>query len=312
MSEYHVDTALSNFAITEKFNDEDAFVASIVAPSMPVKKKSDIYYKFFSDHLNGDISDLRTPDGFANEITWSYNTANFSTVEHALRKFSTQHELDNADAVVMVDQRDAMHVKKRLLLGYEKRVAALAKATANVVTPAYKWDGATTSILADIVSAKAAMRELIGVDPTHIVMDSLVADKISITTEIKDIVKYLLASGRINEQESIAALSGSGGALPTILQGCKVVTARSFYNTKNPKQTRSITRTWGKDVFLFYIDPSPAVEVATWAKTFMYENLTFYQFTVPGKRGRYVEGYWTIDEAETLSGAVVKISNVLS
>lgn len=318
-SEFHVDAALSNFAVSERFNGQDAYIAPIIAPQFPVKKKSDVFFRFKSDYINTELDDQRDGKGFANEVSWTFTTDNYSTKERALRKFSTQNEMDNADDVVQVDQRDALHVKQRLMLAYERRVQALAAATTNVLTPTTKWDAVTTTtILSDIVSAKQSFRANVGVDPTHIVMDSLVADKIAIQTEIKDIVKYWLASGNINIDGSIAARSGTGlssadgGSLPKVLQGMNVVIAKSFYNSANPQQTRTVVRTWGKDVFLVYVDPTPSIESPTWAKSFVFENLTMWQYQVPGRRGRYVEGYWTIDEKETLTGAIYKIAAAVS
>lgn len=320
-SEFHVDAALSNFSVSEKFNGQDAYIAGIIAPQFPVKKKSDVFYRFKSDYINTDLDDQRDGKGFANEVSWTFTTDNFSTKERALRKFSTQNELDNADDVVQVDQRDALHIKQRLLLSYERRVQALAAATTFKLTPTTKWDATgTTTIMADIVTAKNLFREQVGVDPTHLVMDSKVADLIAIQPEIQNITKYLLASGKVNDLNgSLIATSGStlqngpgGGSLPAVLQGMTVVVAKSFYNTANPQQTRSVVRTWGKDVYLVYVDPTPSIEVPTWAKTFVFENLTMWQYTQAGRRGRYVEGYWTIDEKETLSGAIFKIVSVIS
>ena len=161
------------------------------------------------------------------------------------------------------------------------------------------------------MSAKIAFRDALGVSPTHIVMDQQVADKISIQAEIRDIVKYILAGGA-SLDKSLIALPGSGGALPSRLQDMEVCLAGSYYNSANPAQTRVITRVWGKDVYLVYVDPTPSIESATWMRTFMYENLSMYTYTVPGRRGRYVEGFWTLDEKECLSSAIYKIVAAIS
>lgn len=311
-SEFHIDAALSNFAVSERFNGQEAFVAPLIATQMPVKKKSDVFYKFVADYINTDVIDIRDGNGYANEVSWTYTTDNYSTIERTLRKFSSQNELDNADDVVVVDQRDALHIKQRLMLAHEMRVHTTAAATTNRLTPTVKWDaGSSTRILADIVDAKAGFKEAVGVDPTHIVMDSLVADKLSIEAEIKDVIKYLIA-GTGSMEKSLIAIPGSNGALPSVLQGMKPLVAGTFYNSKNPKATRTVSRVWGKDVYLVYVDPTPSIETPTWMKTFVFENMTMQQYIMPGKRGRYVEGYWTIDEKVTLSGAIYKICGVIS
>lgn len=311
-SEFHVDQALTNFAATESFNDEAAFIAPVICPVLQVKKKSDVFYKFRSDHTSIAVSDVRSGDGYANEIGWSYTTDNYSCKERSLKKWSSQNDLDNADDVVLVDQRDTLHVKRGLLLQHELRVQALAAATTNKYTPGTKWNATgTTYILNDVVAAKQSFRDGIGADPTHIVMDCKIADIIAVTAEIKDLIKYVIAAGS-SPADSLIGITGSQGTLPKVFLGMTPVIAAGYYNAAARGQTRDMRRIWGTDAFLVRVDESPAVEVATWAKAFMFENFTMSQYQMPGKRGRYVEGYWTLDEKETQSSAILRIVSVLS
>src|SRR5688500_8967310 len=128
----HIDRVPSNISVV--LPNED-FVGEVLAPSVPVRKSSEIYYDHGrEDWVNEPGSDLRAPGTEANEIPGkTIATSPYFAVEHALQIAVTDEERENVDAPLAPDREGTELVTAKILLQREKIIRDMVQATANYV-----------------------------------------------------------------------------------------------------------------------------------------------------------------------------------
>lgn len=124
----HVDQALTNVSINYK---PVGFIADKVSPIIPVKNDSDKYYVWDRAEAFRAFDDLRAPGAEARMIDDNVSTATYSAEEYSLKGKVTDRAKKNADSVLRLEISKTNRVKNALMLGREKRVAALFTTAAN-------------------------------------------------------------------------------------------------------------------------------------------------------------------------------------
>ncbi len=257
MPQVHLDVPLTNFALQYSHPE---YLGYSVAPAVTVVHESDQYYIF--NEAREDIvrpNALRAIGDKSNEIKFRVTTDTYSCEEYALRYPLADRIRDNADDVMRLRQRGTQQCLDQLMLDKELRLQGLFQTTGGAVpnsTVGTKWDDTGADPEADIQAAKSVVRRAIGKEPNSILMSRPVADALVI--HLKGSLTALNMATKLTFMD-----------LPDILWGLRVFIGDGIYRTDNPGQAApgTISDIWNDNVVVFYMDPSPGIDVMTFVNT---------------------------------------------
>lgn len=170
----HRDAALEGISVAYKVQ---GLVANELAPAVPVKHESDVYYVFSRDQLVVPES-VRAAGAEANLADYSLSTATYRCDEHALKTHVSDRARANADPALNLEVDATEHLTQLIMLRQELDLAALVGASgawANVtsLTSTFAWSANTTLsnplLFAD--SAAAIIIRSSGMRPNVMFMD---------------------------------------------------------------------------------------------------------------------------------------------
>lgn len=299
VSNVHVSAALSNVAI--KFKNP-AFIAPMISPIIPVVKEADKYYIFRREELR-DKNSLRAPGAEANEVDWDVDTATYSAEEYALRHLLPDRIVANADAPVRPRITTTEKLTQWILLGYEKRVQAIAQNTANVggsATPSTKWDAASgQDPEKDVDTAKTSIRQKAGVNPNSIMMSDSVW---------KALKRWMRTQSTNITFREILEL----GRAPDRIWDLDLIIAGSVENTAKEGQTDSIQDIWNDNVLVFYRQTSPSIDSLSFMYTFRVRDFRVRTWRNEEREGEYIEASVLQDEKLVASDAAYLVTDTLT
>jgi len=247
-SEVHVDVPLTNLAIQLAV---PGFVAEQIAPIVPVKKESDVYYEFNREEIRAiddGEGDLKADGDVAGTFHWKpKGTVPYVCVKRAQKDLITDRLVANEDAPIKARQRTMNKLVLFLRTQQEIRVTKLMTDIATVAfTPApLIWTDPSAEIEEDVKAAKEAIRSVIGVEPNMFVMgkaaENAVVDFLKATSEIS-----------IAERSRITTI-------PDTLWGMKTVVSGSIKDTSARGATvEALSDIWPSTIALLaWVNPSP-------------------------------------------------------
>lgn len=274
----HVNVPLSNLARLYR-PDTAGFIADQVCPYIGVEFESNVYYvfdqgPFFATDVDDLVGDREEP----REVEYSHSTDQYTCQRRELAWSISDRERNNADSQLNLERNKQVGTLGRLLLKREARVAALARKTTNAggltsgAAATADWGTAgTTTIEADILTGREAVRQLIGIEPNTIVIPVAVAAKMNKNAQIRDWLKYNVFQPGINP------LSERFPLLPSVFFGMRVLVPNALQNTAVEGQTASYSDVWSTHVRLLYVTPGPALETPSAMYTFRAEDLVTRQ-----------------------------------
>lgn len=245
---------LTNVAVDYDRRDE-GFIVDSIAPVVPVTKDSFKYAKWGREGIKSIDQTARAIGAGANKASKISKTYITGTVlRYALKD-------DLADEILRQDPNPELLKKKKtealarkLKIDREVRVKALLDATTNTAAVTNKWEqAATTTIEADIDTAREAFFLNSGVEPNWIIIPKLVANAIRRNTTIRQLIQYqpndLLRTGQ----------------LPAPLLDMNVLIPGGISDTAAPgAATAAIGRLWGgKTCYLLFVDPESVADTLT-------------------------------------------------
>jgi len=267
-SDVHVDRPLSNFAVEYK---NEALIAPLVAPFVPVNNKSDSYMTFTKADKFSLPDDIRGPKSEAKETSWSSSTASYGCIDRALKDFVPDALAANADPAVNIFERTTGFLTDLLLLKHEKRVADLVTTYGNYPSSDYYTTLSGTNQLSDyddsdplsvIDTGKAACFK----EPNTIIMGKAVYDKLKRHPQLLDYVKGGATSGdpaKIGLQQ-----------MAELFEVERILVGKAKYNSAVNGATASYADVWGKYIVIAHIDPAVSLEnVSAW-KTFLWNQVS--------------------------------------
>jgi hypothetical protein len=269
----HIDRVLTNISVG--FPNHE-FVGEALAPAVPVRKQSDIYYIHGKEHwVLEPGSDVRAPGTEANEIPgMQVSTAPYFAVEHALEIAVTDEERENADSPLSPDRDGTELVTAKVLLARELAIRDIVQLAGNYVSgysldlsgsPTLQWDAyATSNPIGDIKAARRKIHSGLFLHPTVGVFPYQVMAALEDHPDFIERIKY--SQTAVITPDLIARLLG----MP------KIVVPGVGHNTARMGQTESLAYLWGKDVILAYVPPRPGLKIPA----FMYE----FVWTFGGQR----------------------------
>lgn len=274
----HVNVPLSNLARLYR-PDTAGFIADQVCPYIGVEFESNVYYvfdqgPFFATDVDDLVGDREEP----REVEYSHSTDQYTCQRRELAWSISDRERNNADSQLNLERNKQVGTLGRLLLKREARVALLARKTSNGggltsgAAATADWGTAgTTTIEADILTGREAVRQLIGIEPNTIVIPVAVAAKMNKNSQIRDWLKYNVFQPGINP------LSERFPLLPSVFFGMRVLVPNALQNTAVEGQTASYSDVWSTHVRLLYVTPGPALETPSAMYTFRAEDLVTRQ-----------------------------------
>jgi hypothetical protein len=232
-SDVHVNAPLTNIAIAYMADQTD-YVADKMFPNVPVRKQSDVYFKYPRDNWYRTEAKPRAPSTESAGSGYAVETDSYNASVQALHKDVDDQLRANQDAPLNMDRDAAEFVTRGLMLRKEKDWAAKYFKTSTWTggtggvdfVPATKWDASGSTPITDIRSQIGEVKSKTGFRPNKLLLAEDVwlilqdnadfLDRIAITQR-KIVTKELLASvldvGEVLVAGGIENTAAEGAAL---------------------------------------------------------------------------------------------------
>lgn len=232
-------------------------IASQIFPEIPVAKQSAKHFVYGKDRFRLN-ENKRGTGAQSNEVTLSLTTGNpYFCEDHALKMFVADEDVENAETPTTPFQDAAEFLMDQHLVNFEKEVADLITATANLTSNTTlsgtdQWsDYSNSNPFQDIETGKATIFGTIGVNPNTAIISKSVWDKIKHHPEFLERVKYS-QKGQITTD-----------LFASLIEVDRVLIGGAYYNNAKEGQTDATSQVWGKDVVLAYVAPRVAPKIMT-------------------------------------------------
>ena len=293
----HVDRPLSNYAVEYQ---NDAIIATQVAPFVPVNNKSDTFMVFTKADKFSLPNDIRGPKDKANQATWGSSTDSYACIDRALRDFLSDAIVGNSDAAIKPEQRTTAFLLDLLLNNWEKRVADLVMTAGNYASAfkttlagATQWSSYAGS---DPIGVVDTAKDACFMEPNTLIMGFDVWTKLKRHPQLLDLVKGGATT------KNLAKVSLEQAA--EVFEVERILVGKRRYNSAMKGQTATYARLWGKHVVAAYIDPAVTLENLTAWKTFRWTQISTdagykvrrYRDEEIGGGGQYIEAEMSIIE----------------
>jgi len=261
VTQVHIDVALTNVSVAYR---NLAYIADILAPAVPVLKQSDKYYIYDPERERfRATNDTRAPGARTNEVDFALSTDNYFCDDHALSSVIPDEERENADPVIQpaIDRTeflsDKIDLNKEIALA--ERIIGGTDIQGETLSGTSQWsDYDDSDPVVAVEGKKSAVQSSVQEIPNTLVLPFEVFQKVRLHPAVTERVKY----------------SNLGVAGPSILAQIfdveRVLVPRSFKNIAARGQNPSLAYVWGKNAFLCYIPPRPAMMRVALAYSFLW------------------------------------------
>ncbi len=296
-SDVHVDAILTNISVAY-IQQQGAFIANRVFPSVPVEKQSDKYFTYTKGDWFRDEAALRAPATESVGSGYSLSTATYSTDVYAFHKDVDDQVRANADNPINPDRDATEFVTQRMLLRQEIDWNTSYFTTGvwdtDVVggTNFTKWSNYTSSDpIEDVETGKATILTSTGFLPNTLVLGYDAFRQLRNHPDIIDRIKY--TSSEVPTEGVLARMFGVD----------RVLVARAIKNSGAEGAAVSMTTVHGKNAALYYVAPSPGLLTPSAGYQFgwrgvsdgMGQNIGISRFRIPELRADRIEAQMAWD-----------------
>ncbi|CAB4122321.1 Major capsid protein GpE [uncultured Caudovirales phage] len=273
----HVNAPLTNISIAFLQNAND-FIASKVFPNIPVSKQSDRYYVYNRGDFNRDEMQERAPATESAGSGYSLdNTPTYYAPRYSIHKDIPDEVRSNADAVLNPDREATAFVTHKALIKREKLFVGRYFSAGNWGTDmsgvassptgsqVLQWSDANSDPIANIRSAKRAIREQTGYEPNKLVLGRPVFDALIDHVDIVDRIKYGQTVG--------APAMANVQTLAALLAIDEILVMNAVENTAKEGQTASHSFIGGKKALLCHSATAPGLMTPSAGYTFSWTGL---------------------------------------
>lgn len=221
-------------------------IADKIAPVATVVRDDFKYAKFGREETKDDVRTERAPGTGANEVTFGQTFATASVVNHSLKRRIADEMRNNAPDPGKIERRGTKILTGKLMLGNEKRVAALLEAASNTQTaPSTKWDAASgATIRKDVLAARETFRRQAGMYPNVMVVPPSVSAVMKNDSGLLELLKY--TRGNLIEDGMISKFEGMSFLVPGQIE-----------DASNPGAAQSFADVYNSDeVYYLFVDPA--------------------------------------------------------
>lgn len=194
-SDLHVNVPLTNVSIAY-MQSSDAYIADKVFPKVPVKKQSDLYWKYSkSDWRRTDV-ERRAPSTESKGVGWNMDTDQYFAHVYAVHKDVDDQLRSNADSNFNLDRDATEFITNQLLLkrdidwnaSYFQPGVWAKDLTGG--TDFTKWSDAGSDPIGDVAEWILEFRKLTGFAPNKMVLGAEVMKSLKQHPDIIDRIKY--------------------------------------------------------------------------------------------------------------------------
>lgn len=259
MSDAHIDRAMTNISVAY-LQDETAFIADKVFPIVPVRRQSDLYYKYDKGDFMRDEAKQRA--AFSESAGGDYGveaSEPYYCRKHAFHKDISPEERLNYDEPLNADTDATTFVTQKMLIrremawaskyfkagvwGTEKTgVAASASGTQFI-----QWDKEGSDPIRDITNAGVEMAAATSFRPNTLVLSPYVFNALKNHYDILDRIKYT--------EKGIVTTD----LLATLFEVDRVLVAWAVVNSADKGAADDIDFIYGKNALLCYSAPNPGL-----------------------------------------------------
>ena len=293
-SDVHVDAILTNISVAY-IQDQKAYIANQVFPTIPVEKQSDKYFLYSKGDWFRDEAQKRAPATESVGSGYSLSTSTYSADVYAFHKDVDDQVRANADSPLNVDRDATEFVTQRMLMRQEIQWTTDFFSTsiwATDATPANLWSDYTASDpIGDVETGKSTILNSTGYLPNTLVLGYDVFRQLRHHPDIVDRVKYTSAE---NVTEDILA---------RFFGVDRILIARAIRNTANEGAANSFSSIAGKNAALYYVAPTPGLLTPSAGYSFAWRgvsdgmgaNVGITRFRMPELRADRVEAQMAWD-----------------
>lgn len=270
----HIDAALTNMSVSY-IQDEADYIGNRVFPIIPVEKSSDFYYTFGKEAWFSDEAKPRAVGGVAQRGGYELSQDKYSCTEYAFGHPVYDRVRQNADSQVNVDKRGVQLVTRKGLIRTERLFVQQFFKTgvwSNEKTGVAAAPGADEVIqFSDYAASKPVkvvdqgredvLRET-GFLPNTMVIGFELFNVLKEHPTILDKIKYT-EKGIVTE-----------ALLAAVFNVERLFVAKSVVNTAKKGAAASMAFNFGKDMWLGYVNPEPAVDMPSAGYTFAWRGVS--------------------------------------
>lgn len=295
----HIDTALTNISVAYR---NPLFLGAEIFPQVNVQKRTGKWFTFGKGEWGRAENGLR---GYADEavtVGYTMSTASYSVEERSWQMPLDIRLLNNADPGAAPEAVAAEFVANQDYLDKEQVVQALTMTAANwdntvTLSGTSQWSdySGTSDPITDILNAHdAIIKATMGTAPNTVVMGLSVFLKLLRHPKLLDLIKY----GGTDENPAIVTTR----ALAQLFRVDRVLVGQTVKNTANEGAAYAAAYTWGKDVWVGYVEPNPSLMRPSAGYIFSLGMMTD-RFWWPIHKALYVRASEDYDARVTASAA---------
>jgi hypothetical protein len=276
----HISRALTTYS-EEYTQADDAFVASLVCPNLPVDDKAGQYWKYNQEDFMRDEVQERAAGTPSVATEYGLTKGTYAVKRWALKKILTDEDFKIADSIFDLHADATELLTDKMLLKRESDLIATAMTanswdsgnqftgeaqTANPTgvsggsTFCYWSDRTNSSPVDDILNAATDQQELTGKYPNTLIIGPRVFLALKMHPDIKDQYQYVSADSITVEM------------LARVLEIDNIYVPKVVTNTARRGQTPVFKFSYGKDALLCYTAPNIGPKTATSMVTLTWSN----------------------------------------
>lgn len=194
-SDLHVNIPLTNVSIAY-MQSSDAYIADKVFPKVPVKKQSDLYWKYSKADWRRTDAKRRAPSTESPGVGWNMDTDQYFAHVYAVHKDIDDQLRSNADSNFNLDRDATEFITNQLLLRRdldwnESYFKSGVWATDLAGGPDFdKWSDAGSDPIGNVADWILDFRRLTGFAPNKMVLGAEVMKALKQHPDIIDRIKY--------------------------------------------------------------------------------------------------------------------------
>jgi hypothetical protein len=277
------------------------FIADTVAPVKGVRSRQGSWKTRGQEALDITVSDHGSDKGETHEISRAVGEGTYTTTIRKLKTFVSDAEIEERGAFDPV-QEAVLDLKHAIDLRQEVRVRNLADATGNGVTIGTDWD--TGNVHLDVMQNVNLFEAQLGLSPTHIIIPSHVAREILANASID--MGVFTATNIPKGTDAVSLIDV--GVFPSRPWGLMPLIPNAMYNSSVDPEVVTVTRVWGDDAFLVYIDPGS--RSSNWAVQQELLKPTIVRWYDTDRGGWYYKIIAKRTENEVMADAMYKMADV--
>ncbi len=297
-----IDPVLSNISIAYKNED---YIAEQVLPVIPTTTRTGKYFKYDTSKFRREQS-LRAMGAPAKEVDYGVAISTpFVVLDHALKELVPDELKEQAPSPLSPEIDATENVTEKLLIEKEYDLADYMKSTANLtnnttLSGTSQWsDYANSDPVKDIKTGKKTVHSKIFKEPNTLILGKEVYDTLLDHPDIIDRIKY---------RSDVA----TADILARIFGVERVLIGAAGYESAKEGQTSSLAYIWGKNAWLVYVAPRPAIRQISFGYHFQLKNRVADKWYDKDREGTWVRVHDTYTREIVTVDAAYLIKNAIA